>query len=275
MSDAFEPVEYVFSSNTTQTGLVCTGKTFADRELPHRVLCIGQTDKTTNGIWNVSRVGWVRAPDANRSEDFVSGKEVSFEYLGTVGTYTYIGAPRPGLGYSDLSFSGGIVEGSDQLDLSSGVGRFDTVHEHTAGAGVTLDGVKLKDSEVYTDVIKEKTSAAGVTLDGVLLKDSEVTTDVIKEKTGAAGVTIDGCLIKDGRAALLATAAIFKTAVEVTGDGNPQNTAHGLGAVPTLVFAIPSNLSGGAYAVTAGVHDATNAIFTVTNGEKYHVVAIK
>jgi hypothetical protein len=48
-----------------------------------------------------------------------------------------------------------------------------------------------------TDTITERTPAAGVTADGVLLKDSEVTTDVIHEKTSAAGVTIDGLLIMD------------------------------------------------------------------------------
>jgi hypothetical protein len=48
-----------------------------------------------------------------------------------------------------------------------------------------------------TDTITERTPAAGVTIDGVLLKDSEVTTDVIHEKTPATGVTIDGLLIMD------------------------------------------------------------------------------
>ena len=48
-----------------------------------------------------------------------------------------------------------------------------------------------------TDTITERTPAAGVTIDGVLLKDSEVTTDAINEKTSGVGVTIDGLLIKD------------------------------------------------------------------------------
>lgn len=47
----------------------------------------------------------------------------------------------------------------------------DTISEKTAGAGVTIDGVKLKDSQVYTDQINEKTSAVGVTIDGLLIKD--------------------------------------------------------------------------------------------------------
>ena len=40
----------------------------------------------------------------------------------------------------------------------------DTINETTAAAGVTLDGIKLKDSIVYTDTVSEKTGAAGVTV---------------------------------------------------------------------------------------------------------------
>ena len=61
---------------------------------------------------------------------------------------------------------------------------------------------------------------------------------------------------------------------EVTGTGSSQNTAHGLGATPTIVVAIPSNLTGGPYVVTYGTHDATNAVCTVTSGEKYRVLAL-
>jgi hypothetical protein len=60
------------------------------------------------------------------------------------------------------------------------------------------DGVYTLD-ELKTDLISEETAGSGVTVDGVLLKDSEVTTDVINEKTGAAGVTADGVLLKDGK----------------------------------------------------------------------------
>lgn len=56
------------------------------------------------------------------------------------------------------------------------------------------------------DVINENTADAGVTIEGVLLKDGAITltdgsaftADVIAEKTSAAGVTVDGALIKDG-----------------------------------------------------------------------------
>ena len=62
---------------------------------------------------------------------------------------------------------------------------------------------------------------------------------------------------------------------EITGNGSAQSTAHGLATVPTLVFAVPSDITGGAFTVAYGTHTTTNAIVTVTNGEKYRVVAFK
>lgn len=50
---------------------------------------------------------------------------------------------------------------------------------------------------LVADTISEATSAAGVTIDGVLLKDSAVSVDTISEKTGGSGVTIDGVVLKD------------------------------------------------------------------------------
>lgn len=99
-----------------------------------------------------------------------------------------------------------------------------------------------------------------------------LTTDTIAEETPGHGVIVDGCLIQDGRAAALAVAGMFKSA-EITGNGGAQNTAHGLAGTPTLVFAIPSNLTGGPFVVVAGTHTSTNAVFTVTSGEKYKVIA--
>jgi hypothetical protein len=62
---------------------------------------------------------------------------------------------------------------------------------------------------------------------------------------------------------------------EVTGNGSAQSTAHGLATIPTLVFAIPSNLTAGAFVVAYGTHTTTDAVVTVTNGEKYRIVAFK
>ena len=101
----------------------------------------------------------------------------------------------------------------------------DTINEKTAGAGVTVDGVLLKDASVSTDTISEKTAAAGVTIDGVLLKDNSVNADTINEKTLDAGVTIDSVIIKDGGATLtapvvLADGTVSAPSVTNTGDTN-------------------------------------------------------
>lgn len=59
-------------------------------------------------------------------------------------------------------------------------------------------------ASVVTDSVSENTGDAGVTIDGVLVKDSSVDasggvlTDTVDETTAAAGVTVDGLLIKDG-----------------------------------------------------------------------------
>jgi hypothetical protein len=112
----------------------------------------------------------------------------------------------------------------------------------------------------------------------VMAAPAGVKTDSISENTAAAGVTIDGVLLKDGANYGATPAANVFLSTEQTGNGSPQNVAHGLGAVPAIVFAIPSNLTaglGGAYVVTYGTHTSTNAVVTVTSGEKYRVVAFK
>lgn len=102
------------------------------------------------------------------------------------------------------------------------------------------------------------------------LSGSVIATDTISETTAAAGVTVDGCLIKDGRAAKVT--APFKS-TERTGTGSAQNVAHGLGAAPSVVLVLPTELTGGAYDMAEGSHDATNVVVTVTTGEKFIVVA--
>jgi hypothetical protein len=113
-----------------------------------------------------------------------------------------------------------VVSGATTLTtVSATVVQSDTVSEKTSAAGVTIDGVLLKDSEVTTDVINEKTSATGVTIDGVLLKDSQVTTDQINEKTSAAGVTIDSVLLKDGTVKATTTIGVGNATPAASGAG--------------------------------------------------------
>lgn len=64
--------------------------------------------------------------------------------------------------------------------------KMDTIAESTAAAGVTIDGLLIKDGSIdfgvggpSADIVSESTAAAGVTIDGVLLKDSNVTAAVV------------------------------------------------------------------------------------------------
>lgn len=67
----------------------------------------------------------------------------------------------------------------------------------------------------------------------------------------------------------------YNLSAEVTGNGSAQSTAHTLGAVPSVVIAIPSDLTGGAFTVVYGTHTSTNSIATVTSGEKYRLLSIR
>ena len=94
----------------------------------------------------------------------------------------------------------------------------DTISEKTASAGVTIDGLLIKDSGIgasltitgsltattslITNTISERTTASGVTIDSVLLKDNSVTatsifTGTISEKTASAGITFNN-IVKVG-----------------------------------------------------------------------------
>jgi len=67
----------------------------------------------------------------------------------------------------------------------------------------------------------------------------------------------------------------FFLSEEQTGDGNPQNIAHGLGAVPGLVLVIPTEMPDAALDIAEGSHDDTNVVVTATASLKYKVLAIK
>lgn len=76
-----------------------------------------------------------------------------------------------------------------------------------------------------TDTISEKTAAAGVTVDGVLLKDSQVNTDQINEKTAAAGVLVDQLVkIKDGAITTATSDGSDNQALNLCGGGAPLNS---------------------------------------------------
>lgn len=139
-------------------------------------------------------------------------------------------------------------------------------------------GVAIRKLAVWTGATEALiTTSPTVTSGSGAPSASEPNGSLYLRTGGAAGTTlylrISGAWVPVGAGALTSGAAFLSD--EVTGNGSAQNTAHGLGATPSLVFAIPSDLTGGAFTVTYGTHTSTNAIVTVTTGEKYRVVAFK
>lgn len=153
-----------------------------------------------------------------------------------------------------------------------------------AGDAVTFD-LSKSDADKMLYVI-EATAANKALIVGIAITAAAaeepvqvVISGYVAEADVATGVTAGAQLSGSataGRLGLASGGSVFLSG-PITGNGAPQNTAHGLGVVPDLVFAIPDDLSPattGAYTVTTGVHTSTNAIFTVTTNKVYRVVAV-
>ena len=95
------------------------------------------------------------------------------------------------------AFFGGIIDAFG-VPLPAGSLIYDYDLDKFTFSTIVYSNIFAATTSVVTDTVSERTADAGVTADGVLLKDSQVSTDQINEKTAAAGVTVDGLLIKDG-----------------------------------------------------------------------------
>jgi len=159
--------------------------------------------------------------------------------------------------------AGGTIAAGDAVafDLSkTGADKVLYVIEATAAAKALIVGI-AKNGAVADEKVE--------VVVGGYAADADVATGV------TAGAQLSGSATA-GRLGLASGGSVFLSA-PITGTGAAQNTAHGLGVVPDLVFAIPDNLNvvtTGQYTVTTGVHTSTNAIFTVTTNKVYRVVAV-
>lgn len=74
------PATVVATTNVTQSGeqvidtVACKAVNAAG--VPDRVLCTGQTDATTNGLWDVQTSAWTRSIDSNGNYDLAQGTQV-------------------------------------------------------------------------------------------------------------------------------------------------------------------------------------------------------
>lgn len=154
-------------------------------------------------------------------------------------------------------------------DISDGAFTYDTINELTAGSGVTVDGVILKDTTVDVNGTADAiildadgdTTISSPTDDQIdfeiagaddfrmianifrALSGSVVETDTVNETTAGSGVTIDSALIKDGTI-LTAVGAVGTPAVQVgsadTGLYQVSATQTGIAQDGALVAVIDS-----------------------------------
>lgn len=131
-------------------------------------------------------------------------------------TTTNLSLYKPTVGGDTDAWGGYLNDNFDDLDAIFKDDGTGTSVGLNVGSGKTLSvGGTFK-----VDTISEKTSAAGVTIDGVLLKDAAVSTDTISEKTAATGVTADGTLLKDGGVGVSAAGSASTPIIYKTDDAN-------------------------------------------------------
>lgn len=168
-----------------------------------------------------------------------------------------------------------LTTSSTASDIYSNNGAFTGNNTHSGTE--TFSNV----AGVSTDTITERTSAAGVTVDGVLLKDNAVTAsggvtaNVTGNVTGSSG-SCTGNAATATSASSVASAAVYSS-IEQTGTGSEQIFNHGLGSTPShiwhsLTYA-PNPTVG--FTVTYGTMSSTELRFTVTSGIKFRVWAVK
>lgn len=123
--------------------------------VPDRVLCIGQTDTTQNGIWDVSTGSWSRSLDANGNYDFTQGTTV----LVALGT-NYSGS------YWKIDTSGRIIIGITSLAWSRALANASSAQsflEAGTGALTISSQDKMREQPGVTGFGVDKTGASSVT----------------------------------------------------------------------------------------------------------------
>lgn len=126
--------------------------------------------------------------------------------------------------------------------------KADTISESTAAAGVTVDGVLLKDGSAtftaapLTDAISEKTSAAGVTVDGVQLKDGVLQAGAIESPT-TGGTSTAYTVTNTAPETAYVSGRAYMFTTNVACGASPTVNIDGLGAKALKKFSAGSKVA--------------------------------
>lgn len=155
----------------------------------------------------------------------------------------------------------------------SGTLQTDTVSERTAAAGVTVDGVLLKDGSVtvsstsgviYTDTITERVTNNGVTIEGVIFKDNNVTASSLV-LTDTITVTAPGSVfnVNSSSTALRITQTGAGLALLVEDEANPDTSAFAISATGNVGVGTSSPSALLHVAQTSAVTDAATRLLRI------------
>lgn len=181
-------------------------------------------------------------------------------------------------GDATLAANGALTIAADavdntMIDWGTGAGQVSAADVPIADAGSLITA-----TEVEAALQELATKDPGHTFTG----DVTGTGDHTNLGTASVALTIAADAVDDtmidwgtgaNQVAISKAQARVFFSTEIAGDGNPQNTAHGLGAIPAGVLVIPSDCPDSAWALAQGAHDATNVVVTATNLLKYYVMA--
>ena len=155
---------------------------------------------------------------------------------------------------------------SQYLTVTANGGSAKYYARRLAAGFTAVDDFSLLNSGTAITLLKDNVAEAWALYEGTNAYIKCVTTN------SSESVSIEKPLLINGG---LAPGSRF-TSTEQTGTGSSQNVAHGLGTTPSHVWwAVSDSGATGIYTLVPGVHDATNAKFTVTSGVKFYVFALK
>ena len=134
--------------------------------MPDRVLCVGQTDATTNGLWDVNTGTWTRSVDADGNYDWAQGTQVIIAQ----GTYAFqiftLTTANPiTVGSTALAFSASLNAGNmAMLAASGGAGLVGFIQSGTGAVARTVqdkarESVSVKDFGAVGNGVIDDTAA--------------------------------------------------------------------------------------------------------------------
>lgn len=254
------PVTAIAVSNVTQYGeQTIDGVAVLESNtagVPDRVLCVGQTDSTTNGIWDVSTSAWTRSHDADGRYDLAKGSNVLVTGGTTYsGTFWQITSANPiTIGTSSMTWARSLSNSATMSFVQAGTGAVTRTAQEKMRETVSVDDFGAVGDGLTSDTVTVQAAIDAVSVRGggdLLFPNGTYLLGAINLK---AGVRLRG----ESKAAIL-KASIGAANAFITVNSVSDTGLEGLTVDMNLM---PGSDSGGAVAVnhTTALGAAANNI---------------